>query len=89
MHMKESDSAKTARLATLDELLTTTIPHFLSPPPKRATLRSWLNRARIPKFKTNIVAKRGGGTVYYSIAAVERMLRSRINRNNDVTALAA
>ncbi len=64
------------RLATLEVLLETTIPLFLSPPPSRETLRDWFNRARIPRFKANPLARRGGGHVYYSVAAVENFLRS-------------
>jgi hypothetical protein len=64
------------RLATLDVLLETTIPAFLSPPPSRDTLRAWFDRARIPRFKANRLARRGGGHVYYSVAAVEKFLRS-------------
>ncbi|MEI7939401.1 MAG: hypothetical protein WCK27_22175 [Verrucomicrobiota bacterium] len=64
------------RLATLDVLLETTIPAFLSPPPSRDTLREWFDRARIPRFKANPLARRGGGHVYYSVAAVEKFLRS-------------
>jgi hypothetical protein len=67
----------TARLATLDVLLETTIPAFLSPPPSRETLRAWFDKARIPRFKANPLAHRGGGHVYYSVAAVEKFLRSR------------
>jgi hypothetical protein len=65
------------RLATLDVLLETTIPLFLSPPPSRETLRAWLNRARIPRFKINPLARRGCGRVFYSVAAVEKLLNSR------------
>ena len=64
------------RLATLDALLQTTIPAFLSPPPSRQTLRAWFDQARIPRFKANPLARRGGGHVYYSVAAVEKFLRS-------------
>ncbi len=67
-----------ARLATLDVLLETTIPAFLDPPPSRETLRGWFDRARIPRFKANPLAKRGGGLVYYSVAAVETFLRSHL-----------
>ena len=67
-----------ARLATLDELLATTIPAFLASSPSRETLRDWFDRARIPRFKSNPTAKRGGGPVFYSVAAVEKFLRSRI-----------
>ena len=67
----------TARLATLDALLETTIPVFLSPPPSRETLPAWFDQARIPRFKANPLARFGGGHVYYSVAAVEKFLRSR------------
>ncbi|MEK7676940.1 MAG: hypothetical protein AAB676_13990 [Verrucomicrobiota bacterium] len=66
-----------ARLATLDELSKTTIPAFLSPVPCRETLRDWFDAARIPRFKSNPTAKRGGGPVFYSVSAVEKFLRSR------------
>ena len=66
-----------ARLATLDQLLETVIPAYFAPPPSRETLRDWFDKARIPRFKSNPVAKRGGGTVFYSVAAVEKFLRSR------------
>jgi hypothetical protein len=67
----------TARLATLDQLLETTIPNFLSPPPSRDTLRDWFDRAGIPRFKANPTAKKGGGTVFYSTSHVEKYFRSR------------
>jgi hypothetical protein len=66
-----------ARLATLDELLENVIPAFLSPVPCRETLRAWFDEARIPRFKTNPMAKRGGGPVFYSVCHVEKFLRSR------------
>ncbi len=66
-----------ARLATLDQLLKTTIPAFLSPPPARDTLRDWLDAARIPRFKNNPLAKRGGGPVFYSVCHVEKFLQQR------------
>ncbi len=64
-----------ARAATIDELLTNTVPNYLAPPPSRDTLRSWLDEARIPRFKSNPTAKRGGGRVYYNVAAVEKLFR--------------
>jgi len=67
-----------ARLATIDVLLQTTIPAFLAPPPSRETLREWFDRARIPRFKANPLARRGGGTVYYSVSAVEKFFRFRV-----------
>lgn len=70
-------SIKTARLETLDGLLKNVIPIFISPVPSAATVRSWLDSAKIPRFKSNPIAKRGGGTVYYSVAAVEKFLRGR------------
>lgn len=67
----------TARLASLEGLLQTTIPAFFHPVPSRETLRAWFDQARIPRFKSNPTAKRGGGTVFYSVAAVEKFLQSR------------
>jgi hypothetical protein len=67
----------TARLASLDGLLETVIPAFLKPTPSRETLRDWFDNARIPRFKSNPAAKRGGGPVYYSVVAVEKFLQSR------------
>ena len=67
----------TARLASLDGLLETVIPAYLNPTPSRETLREWFDEARIPRFKANPAAKRGGGPVYYSVAAVEKFLQTR------------
>ena len=67
----------TARLASLDGLLETIIPAYLNPTPSRETLREWFDEARIPRFKANPTAKRGGGPVYYSVAAVEKFLQTR------------
>ena len=66
-----------ARLASLDGLMETIIPAFLNPTPSRETLREWFDAARIPRFKANPTARRGGGPVYYSVAAVEKFLQSR------------
>src|ERR1043166_2493657 len=67
----------TARLASLDGLLETIIPAFFHPVLSRETLRDWFDAARIPRFKANPMAKRGGGQVYYSVAAVEKFLQNR------------
>jgi hypothetical protein len=66
------------RLATLEELLQNVIPLFLSPVPSRCTIRRWLDAAKVPRFKSNPSAKRGGGHCYYQVAAVEKMMRSRM-----------
>jgi hypothetical protein len=65
----------TARLATIDQLLATTIPLFLNPLPTRRALREMLNRAGVPRFKSNPLAKRGGGIPYYSVSGVEKFMR--------------
>ncbi|HWN97391.1 MAG TPA: hypothetical protein VNT99_20335 [Methylomirabilota bacterium] len=66
-----------ARLASLDVLLTTTIPLFLDPLPAKPTLRQWLHDAKVPRFKSNPIAKRGGGPTYYSVTHVEKFLKDR------------
>jgi hypothetical protein len=66
-----------ARLATLEQLVQTLIPAYLNPTPSRETLRDWFDAARIPRFKANPAARRGGGPVFYSVAAVEKFLQTR------------
>lgn len=66
-----------ARLATLDQLVKTLIPAYLTPIPSHETLRDWFDTARIPRFKANPGARRGGGPVFYSVAAVEKFLQAR------------
>ena len=66
-----------ARLSTLDQLQQTLIPAYLTPVPSRETLRDWLDSARIPRFKANPAARRGGGPVFYAVAAVEKFLQTR------------
>ncbi len=66
---------KPACMATLDELIRTTLPPLLAPVPCRDTLRQWFDDARIPRFKANPVARRGGGAVYYNVPAVEALFR--------------
>lgn len=77
--MTNSTNAKsenqTARLATIEQLRETLLPNFIQPIPANETLRDWFKK--LPKFKANPAAKRGGGPVYYSVAAVEKFLRSR------------
>ena len=73
----KTNPTSSARLATLDQLVQTLIPAYLDPTPSRETLRDWFDTARIPRFKANPTAKRGGGPVYYSVAAVEKFLQTR------------
>ena len=73
----KTNSTPSARLATLEQLLQTLIPAYLSPPPTAETLREWFDAARIPRFKANPAARRGGGPVFYSVAAVEKFLQTR------------
>jgi len=69
--------APMARAATLEQLRKDVLPLYLDPIPTSETLRDWFDAARIPRFKANHMAKRGGGPVYYSVAAVEKFLRQR------------
>ena len=54
------------------------LPAHLDPVPSAETLRIWFDRERVPRFKSNPSAKRGGGPVYYSVLHVERLLRDRL-----------
>jgi hypothetical protein len=79
MSNTQSNAASpTARLATLEELKKTVLPNFLNPLPTDQTLRDWFDAGSVPRFKSNPVAKRGGGPTYYSIAGVEKYFRARI-----------
>jgi hypothetical protein len=73
--MTHNVNNSTARAATLDQLIETTIPLFISPTPSKATLRIWFRR--IPRIKANPSAKRGGGPCFYSVAGVEKFFRNR------------
>lgn len=66
-----------ARLASIAELQATLLPSYLAPVPSVKTCRSWFKAAGIPRLKPNPSAIRGGGTAFYSVAAVEKFLRSR------------
>jgi hypothetical protein len=67
-----------ARLATLAELREHLLPLFIQPVPSDETLRVWFEEANIPTFKANPRAKRGGGPVYYGTAAIEKLLRRKL-----------
>lgn len=77
MQIMNDEIETRARAATLDRLAETTVRVYLDPVPNRSTLRSMLKSAGIPCFKANPSAHRGGGTVYYSVAATEKWLRAR------------
>jgi hypothetical protein len=76
--MPNGNNGSTARAATIGQLLKTTIPVFLDPPPSAESLRDWFDKENVPRFKTNPLAKRGGGPVYYSVSVVEKLLRQRL-----------
>ncbi len=62
--------------ATLDAICSEIVPLFITPIPSRETVRDWLDNANIPRFKSNPTAKRGGGPVYYSVAAVKEFFKN-------------
>ena len=66
-----------ARLATIHELIRSILPNLVDPVPSAETLRNWFDEHKIPRFKANPLAKRGGGPCYYSVSAVEKLFRSR------------
>jgi hypothetical protein len=77
--MNKTESIKKARLATMDELIQNVLPLFITPIPSRETLRSWFDRAHIPRLKTSPTARRGGGALYYDVEAVKKFLRSCVS----------
>jgi hypothetical protein len=67
----------TARLATLERIRETTASAYLDPVPTTRALRALFDAAEVPRFKPRPDAKRGGGTVYYSVPHVERLFKNR------------
>lgn len=66
------------RLASLDVIRRDILPLHINPVPTKPTLRTWFDAAGIPRLKCNPSAKRGGGPCFYSVSAVEKLLRSRM-----------
>lgn len=62
---------------TLDELIETRLPGLVTPMPSRRTIERWFARLKIPYYKANPNAPHGGGTRFFSVAAVEKAFRSR------------
>ncbi|MGE3310603.1 MAG: hypothetical protein AB7O66_11575 [Limisphaerales bacterium] len=74
---KEHPQRPRARLATIQELQRTLIANYLEPVPSVKTLRRWFDEAGIPRLKANPDAVRGGGTAWWHVAAVERLIRRK------------
>jgi len=70
-------TTSTARVATMGQIRSNVVAAYMDPPPSVETLRRWFDDSRIPRMKANPSAKRGGGPVYYSVPAVEKLLRAR------------
>lgn len=66
--------AHTATVAVISERIART---YFDPLPRHSTLRDWLIRARVPRVKANMTAKRGGGPLYFHVGAAERCLKRR------------
>jgi len=75
--VSEKPTASNVRLASLDELIENFLPAHIAPVPSRHRLRAWLDSARVPRFKPNPTAVRGGGVVFYSVSGVEKLLKTR------------
>jgi hypothetical protein len=67
-------NARLADMAQIREHLS----NILTPVPAPDTLRALFKRARIPQFKSNPLAVRGGGRVFYSVPHVEKLFRSQL-----------
>ncbi len=76
--MLEIANHSNARLADLDQLIKTTITAYVNPVPSRETLRAWFDAAKVRRFKANPQATRGGGTVFYYVADVEKLFSNRL-----------
>ncbi len=54
---------------------------YFDPAPSVATLKGWLLRGKVPCRKANMNARRGGGPLYFHVAAADRFLRKRAGLN--------
>ncbi|HZR17966.1 MAG TPA: hypothetical protein VFE51_11655 [Verrucomicrobiae bacterium] len=72
-----SEITNGARCATLQQLRELFKLH-LGHTPCDLTIRTRLDEWKVPRFKANPAAKKGGGPCYYSVAHVEKQLRSRM-----------
>jgi hypothetical protein len=73
-----------ARNANLKRLREEVLPQFLDPIPSDEALRDLFDRTNIRRFKTNPNAKRGGGSVYHSVAEIEKLfsrVMPKLSRN--------
>lgn len=71
-----SPNTPNARLATLEALQKGLLAAWLDPLPCKLTIRKLLDENHVPRLKSNPSAKRGGGFVYYSVSAVEKLLKN-------------
>lgn len=78
MSTNQVQTKPAARAASLEQILSEVVPLYLSPAPSKHTLRVWFDAAKIPRFKANVTARRGGGPIFYSVAGVEKFFRQRI-----------
>jgi hypothetical protein len=66
-----------AKLATVDQLMATVVSDYLDPVPTRRYLVDLFKKENISTMKANPNARNGGGTVWYSVDQVERLLRQK------------
>lgn len=71
-------AAENVRARTLNDICENVVPLYFSPPPCRMTIYRLLRAAKVPKFKTNLSAKRGGGRAFYSMPVVEKLFQQRV-----------
>jgi len=69
--------APQSRFQTLPQLREGLVATYFNPPPSTRALSSWFKREGVAHTKSNPKARRGGGQVYFSVAHVERVLRTR------------
>jgi hypothetical protein len=72
---KQVPAVHYARYGNLDEIVASVVQNYITPVPSKQMLRIWFDRAGVKRFKANLTAIRGGGSVYYALTDVERFLR--------------
>ena len=83
--MRANQAVISPRLATLSKLKSGLLSGYFPDLPCDETLRTRFKAAGVPFIKSNRAAVRGGGTVWWDVAAVERYLKSAIRPGGPIS----
>jgi hypothetical protein len=68
------------KMASMVQLIEVILPPILQPVPSKYSLKEMFDKGNVRRFKASPGSRRGGGTVFYVVSDVERVIRNRITR---------